>query len=201
VSDGGYHKQMVSLARGHYDDHIIVAEPNDQAEEAHTPGGAWLLSSAETGRNTVAIRPLNFGRLLVHGACDPIVFGGYSAPPEKWEHHPIIDLIGKRDEQYLEYVLGKVIPRLPDHYVEEKAEVDLAWFEEEFPEERYKVVIAEARDRFQCGDWRAAHNHLYENLDIDYEYIGDVGKVLAPPQFYYAVFAVKRLWELLKEAE
>jgi len=195
-----YHEQMCKLARNQYEHHKLAPKPPGTGQE----DGPWELmnSRPHAFKDTVAIEPVGFNRLLVHGSCEPTVFGNFTQ--DTWKYHPIVDLIGGRASQYLDYVRGKVIPPPPPYYDDSKAEEHMADLRKavetgELYCEESELKLADLHDRIRSTDWGAVHTYLYENFDIEVEDVSRFGKVMAPPQFYYAVFAVKRLWELLEE--
>lgn len=201
-----YHDQMVRLATKHYANHQLTRyhdDPDQQGIEYEAP---WLLErqSGKGGRDPIEVRPVAFGRLLVHGDTDPLLFGGYKHHPVPVKYHDMIDLIGTRDWPYMEYVLGKTIPRPANYYDEKKAEEDLKELRSELTNddgtcpEWAQLHLADIQDALNSSDWYGVHHLLYEYDLVEAEDISRFGQVLAPPYFYYGVAAVKRLWELLE---
>jgi hypothetical protein len=191
---------MVRLATDHFKNHTLQAVSPASLYDREL----WRIHDAtQNWTNAVEIQAVGFGRLLVHGSCDPVVFGNYKHHPEPAKHHDIIHLIGEREWQYMEYVTGKTIPRMPDYYDEKKANEDLEALRKdlaELPLDRDGPLfqLAELQDRINNQDWHRVHAYLYEELEVEAEDIGRFGRVMAPPNFYYVVGAVKRLWELLE---
>ena len=208
MSSGHYHEQMVRLATEQYKDHQLVRYPDDPDQQGIEYEAPWLMQRVNGDtwqRDHVDIRPVAFNRLLVHSSHDPLLLGGYKRHPEPAKYHDMIDLIGTRDWPYMEYVLGKAIPRPPNYYDEKKAEEDLKELRSELTNddgtcpEWAQLHLADIQDALNSSDWYGVHHLLYEYDLVEAEDISRFGQVLAPPYFYYGVAAVKRLWELLED--
>lgn len=189
-----HHDIMCKRAKAHFSKYTLNTELS-QNQEGHLH--SWMLRQP-SGFDPLEIREVGFKSLLVHGACDPIVFGGYTDDTD----HPLITLLGN-PKTSIDYIAGKVFPCLPYTHDTGKALRDLAKLKEEAPiagEER--EVYLEQLDHLEAlcvseGCVRA-QGYMYDHMQCDTEDIYDFGRVTAPPNLYRAVFAVRRLCEILQ---
>jgi hypothetical protein len=193
-----YHTKHCALAKDHFKNHTLQAVSPASLYDREL----WRIHDATNNwSHAVEIQAVGFGRLLVHGSCEPMVFGNYTQ--EVFRYHPLIHEIGTRDEKYLGYIAGKTLPKMPDYYDQDAMQdcfdaLRAALQEEGAMDEEVELDLANIQDAINDENLPRVQTLLYEHNFCEPEDISRFGQVLAPPNFYYAVFAVKKLWELLE---